>query len=111
VKANKIQRTRLALAMSAVLLTSCIYRIDVQQGNWLKQSAIDQVQVGMTRSQVMFLLGTPTIEDTFHQSRWDYPYYLRHGRSRDIDRRWVIVYFDGDRVARIETDAQLEPAS
>jgi outer membrane protein assembly factor BamE len=108
----KIPLATLALVSVAVLtLAGCIYRIDVQQGNRLDESAIDQVQVGMTRSQVQFLLGTPSIEDAFHQGRWDYPYYLRHGRSRDIDSHWVIVYFENDRVARIEKDAQLDPTS
>ena len=109
------QKNRLArlllIPIAAASLTGCIYRIDVQQGNLLEQSSIDQVQVGMTRSQVQFLLGTPTIEDAFHQGRWDYPYYLRRGRSRDMDTRWVIVYFENDRVARIEKDKVLEPAS
>jgi outer membrane protein assembly factor BamE len=111
VKLKNRLATLALLCIAAVVLAGCIYRIDVQQGNRLDESAIDQVEVGMTRSQVQFLLGTPSVEDAFHQGRWDYPYYLRHGRSRDIDARWVIVYFENDRVARIEKDAQLNPTS
>ena len=88
-----------------------MYRIDIQQGNLIEQADIDQVQVGMTRSQVQFLLGTPMVSDSFHRDRWDYAYYFRQGRSRDIERRWLVVYFDGDRVARIERDLNLAPAS
>jgi outer membrane protein assembly factor BamE len=93
------------------LLGGCIYHIDVQQGNLLDQSAIDQVKVGMTRSQVEFLLGTPTIIDPFHDNRWDYPYYFRQGHSRHVTRRWVIVYFDGDKVVRLDKDATVKPES
>jgi outer membrane protein assembly factor BamE len=100
----------LALAASC-LLAACVYRIDVQQGNLLDESAVEQVQVGMTRSQVQFLLGTPMVADSFHQDRWDYAYSFRRGRSRDMEQRWVIVYFDGDRVARIEKSNRLNPAS
>lgn len=104
------------LAIAAVLLTGlsltgCVYRIDIQQGNLLEQVDIDQIQVGMTRSQVQFLLGTPMVADSFHRDRWDYAYYFRQGRSRDIERRWLVVHFDGDRVARIERDVTLAPAS
>jgi outer membrane protein assembly factor BamE len=93
------------------LAGGCVYRIDIQQGNLIEQTDIDQVQVGMTRSQVQFLLGTPMVSDSFHRDRWDYAYYFRQGRSRDIERRWLVVYFDGDRVARIERDLNLAPAS
>jgi outer membrane protein assembly factor BamE len=101
----------LCLAATALWLAGCIYRIDVQQGNLLEESAVDQVEVGMTRSQVNFLLGTPMVADTFHDDRWDYVYYLRHGRSKEIDKRWLVVYFDGDRVIRIDKNKTLSPAS
>jgi outer membrane protein assembly factor BamE len=99
------------LGLGSLLLSACIYRIDIQQGNLLEQSDIEQVEVGMTRSQVQFLLGTPMVADSFHQDRWDYAYYLKRGRSRDVDRRWIVVYFDEDRVARIERDLNLSPPS
>ena len=91
--------------------SGCIYRMSVQQGNLLESTAVEQVEVGMTKSQVQFLLGTPMVQDTFHENRWDYTYYLQEGRSRDLDRRWLVVYFEGDRVARIERDAELTPDS
>lgn len=94
-----------------LLLSACVYRIDIQQGNVLDEEAIDQVEVGMSRSAVQFLLGTPTVADTFHQERWDYPYYLKRGRSRNIDRRWLVVYFDGDEVVRLDRELTLQPSS
>lgn len=90
-------------------LSACVYRIDVQQGNLLDDEDVGQVQVGMTRSQVQFLLGTPMIADSFHRDRWDYAYYLRRGRSNDVVQRWIVVYFDEDRVARVERDLALQP--
>lgn len=100
-----------AMAPAVLSLSACLYHIDVQQGNVLEQDALDQVQVGMTRSQVQFLLGTPMIADAFHQQRWDYAYYLQEGRSRDIHQRWVVVYFDDDRVVRIDRDLASAPSS
>lgn len=90
-------------------LSACVYRIDVQQGNLLDDEDIGQVEVGMTRSQVQFLLGTPMIADSFHRDRWDYAYYFRRGRSEDIIQRWVVVYFEDDRVARVDRDLALQP--
>jgi len=98
--------------LAAMLLCSaCVYRIDIQQGNLLDESLIEQVEVGMTRSQVQFLLGTPMVSDSFHRNRWDYTYYLKRGRSRDVERRWFIVFFQEDRVVRLDRDAILIPTS
>ena len=92
-----------------VLIAGCVYRLDIQQGNLLEEDAVDQVAVGMSRSAVQFLLGTPMIADAFHQDRWDYAYYLRRGRSREIEKRWVVVRFENDRVAEIERNLTLAP--
>ena len=88
---------------------ACVYRIDIQQGNLLDEESIDQVELGMTRSQVRFLLGTPMIADSFHRDRWDYTYYFRRGRSRDVDQQWLIVYFQEDQVVRIDRDPTVFP--
>ena len=106
-----VQLLRKLLLLSVLALAGCVYRIDIQQGNLVDQENIDQVEVGMSRSAVQFLLGTPMVADSFHQERWDYPYYLKRGRSRDIERRWFIVYFEGDQVVRLERDLTLQPSS
>ena len=41
--------------------------MDIQQGNLLDAEQVDQVEVGMTRSQVRFLLGTPMVIDTLRR--------------------------------------------
>jgi outer membrane protein assembly factor BamE len=99
-----------ALCAGVLFLSACVYRIDIQQGNLLRDSDIDRVQVGMTRSQVQFLLGTPMVADSFHRDRWDYAYYFRHGHSRETQHRWVIVYFENERVAKIEKNVELKPS-
>ena len=102
---------RTSILAAALLLGACIFRINIQQGNLLEESAIDQVAVGMTRSQVQFLLGSPMIEDSFHENRWDYTYYFKQGRSQEIERRWFIVYFEADRVVNLDKPAIIEPPS
>lgn len=94
----------LAIAAATLVTSACIYRVDIQQGNLLESDAVEQVELGMTRSQVQFLLGTPMVADAFHQDRWDYAYFLRRGRSRDVERRWIAVYFEEDRVVGILGD-------
>lgn len=98
-------------AVLAITLAGCIFRIDIQQGNLLDESAIDQVEIGMTQSQVRFLLGTPMVADSFHRNRWDYTYYFKEGKSKDVEQRWLIVHFDEDQVQRIEKDVPIRPST
>ena len=90
----------LALLTACVALTGCVYRMDIQQGNYLDGKAVSQLKVGMTRSQVRYLLGTPMVEDVFNKDRWDYIYYYKHGYVRPVESR-VIVYFQNDKVQHL----------
>lgn len=87
----------------------CVYRANIAQGNLIEQDDLDQVEVGMTRNQVRFLLGTPLIDDPFHQARWDYVYYVRFGRDDAVFKRWVTIIFENDTVAEINKDQELDP--
>jgi len=97
------------LTTTLPLAAGCVYQASLSQGNLLKQSDLDQVKVGMTRSQVRFLLGTPMIDDPFHEERWDYVYYLKVGREKATFKRWVSIYFDGETVREIVDEQELEP--
>ncbi len=91
-----------ALILTAASAAGCVYRMDIQQGNLLDAEQVEQVEIGMTRSQVRFLLGTPMVIDSFDAERWDYVYSLRRGHSRKVERRHLVVWFEGYKVARIE---------
>jgi outer membrane protein assembly factor BamE len=92
----------LIVLLATLWLAGCVYRIPIQQGNFLEPEEIAQVNPGMTRSQVRYLLGTPMVADPFDASRWDYVYYLKRGRIREPQRRHFVVYFEGDKVTRVE---------
>ena len=80
-----------------------VYKINIEQGNIITQDIVDQLEPGMSRRQVRFILGTPLVEDTFNQDRWDYPYEIKLGE--DIIRRaMVTVHFDGDRLVDVKGD-------
>ncbi len=94
--------TAIALGL---LASGCVYRVNIAQGNYLEAKMLDQVQLGMTRSQVRYVLGTPMISDPFHPDRWDYLYYFKDGKTRSLDTRLVVVYFADEKVAKIDKPA------
>jgi outer membrane protein assembly factor BamE len=80
-----------------------VYKIDINQGNYLSQDMVDKLKPGMTKQQVKLVLGTPLITSAFRDNRWDYVYeFTRQGKVRE--HRKFTVYFDHDRLARWEGD-------
>jgi outer membrane protein assembly factor BamE len=105
---------RKILVFALIFLTlafgsGCVYRANISQGNLIKQEDLDQVEVGMTRNQVRFLLGTPLVDDPFHQALWDYVYFVRIGRNPATFKRWVTIVFEGDIVTELNEDQELDP--
>ena len=91
------------------LASGCVYRAAISQGNLIEQEDLDQVEIGMTKSQVRFLLGTAMIDDPFSRDRWDYVYYLRIKRQTAVSKRWVSVFFVDEIVSEIRKDQELSP--
>jgi outer membrane protein assembly factor BamE len=90
------------LAVGAFLSSGCVYKMNIQQGNYLVADSVSQLKEGMTRSQVRFLLGTPMVPDAFDESRWDYYYFFSSRKFKEPLKRRLTVYFEEDKVQRIE---------
>lgn len=84
------------------------HRIDIQQGNIITQEDVNQLHTGMNRKQVLFVMGSPIVADTFHQDRWDYYYSLSKGHDQQPTVH-VSLLFSADRLIRIDGDLQPKP--
>ena len=80
-----------------------IYRIDIKQGNIIDQEMINELRPNMTKRQVLYILGSPMLTDTFHKQRWDYVYSLRE-KGEPTDQKTMTLYFEGENLSRIEGD-------
>jgi outer membrane protein assembly factor BamE len=105
----------LLITLAIACLSACsfvgfpgVYKIDVEQGNIVTQEMADQLKPGMSRRQVRFILGTPLVEDTFNQDRWDYPYVKRNGNNI-LSEASLTVLFEGDSLVEVTGD-YLPPA-
>jgi outer membrane protein assembly factor BamE len=86
-----------------------VYRMEIQQGNYISQEAVSQLKLGMTKEQVRFVLGTPLVADIFHENRWDYVYRRQRANSREVEERRVSVFFEGEKLVRLEGDVMPSP--
>jgi outer membrane protein assembly factor BamE len=98
-------RFRWFLLLALLPLAGCgaIYKLDVQQGNLFDQATVDTLKPGMTKRQVLLVMGSPSIVSPFNQDRWDYISTMRVGRG-EMETRDLILHFEGDALARIEGD-------
>jgi len=102
-----MKKVFLTLALLAGLtLTACtkivpIHREDVQQGNLISQQQVNQLKMGMSKSQVSQILGEPVLQSTFDPNRWNYAYSLQPGDG-PYQEKHAILYFKNDRLYKVE---------
>ena len=78
-----------------------VYRINVEQGNVVTKEMAEQLRPGLNRRQVRYIMGTPLIEDSFHEDRWDYRYLLRNG-NEVLSETHLTLWFEEDELVRVE---------
>ncbi len=95
----------LLACLFAISLVGCgvVYKVDVYQGNLLDPEAVAQVKPGLSKHQVRSLLGSPSVADPFHASRWDYVSTVSH-RGSPTEIKNLTLNFDGDVLASMEGD-------
>jgi outer membrane protein assembly factor BamE len=101
---------RLACLLAALcFLPGCnylVYKMDVQQGNFVTQDVVARVKTGMTKAEVRQVLGTPLIADVFHANRWDY-YFSSEKSGRVVgDRTLLSIFFENDKVVAIKGEGR-----
>ncbi len=104
--------TRLLLLLISAPLISCstisdhipgVYRLDIEQGNIIDQTIIDELRPNMTKRQVLYILGSPMLIDVFHQKRWDYIYSKQTGSDTRQQQR-ISLFFEDDTLVGVQGD-------
>lgn len=108
VQCKRMLKRLIILPFFSIILPACsvgdlpfVYKIDVQQGNVYTQEMISQVQLGMNKTQVQGIMGTPLLTDVFDVNRWDYYTSDQFGREPREQER-LTLFFDNDQLAHVE---------
>ena len=95
----------ITLLLSILLLSSCsiprIFQVVISQGNLVDQEMLDKLEIGMTESQVKFVMGTPLISDTFYPNRWDYFTSVTQGEN-SYTKQKITLYFKDNKLVSWE---------
>lgn len=93
-----------ATLVFGLLGTGCVHTIDLPQGTPMTQTKVSKVKVGMTKNQVLYVLGSPALKDALSPNRWDYLYDYKAGTDgrragkQDIKNasQYLSIYFDNN---------------
>ncbi|MDF3054143.1 MAG: hypothetical protein K0Q74_50 [Gammaproteobacteria bacterium] len=87
-----------------VLLTACSlttpYQPNIQQGNLISEHMVSQLKVGMSKEQVIHILGAPILSNAFDNSHWAYAYTFQQ-KGGPITKKHLDLYFQGNQLTRI----------
>lgn len=113
-KEVKIMRLKHIAFLSLVFagLTGCsmanklVYRIDINQGNYIEQNAVTKLKFGMTKEQVNFLLGPPMLIEAGYPNTWYYVQWLKPGHGDAKKKELTVNFNDDERLIGISGDFQ-----
>jgi len=92
----------LALTYFTLFLNGCaVYKPEVQQGNALNKEDVAQLSRGMSREEVISILGNPLLQDNFRADRWDYVYYDGKGKSQR-NKQNLTLFFKNDQLVQVK---------
>lgn len=94
------------IALCALIpLTGCgmLYKLDIQQGNLFDKEQVETLKPGMSKRQVLLVMGSPSIISPFEHDRWDYVSSMKRGRGK-MESKDLVLFFENESLARIEGD-------
>ncbi len=94
-------RMLLAALTLSLLLTGCITRMDIEQGNILPEDLVHKIHPGMSEEQVKNVLGNPVLVNTFNNNRLDYVYTYRPGHA-EMTEKYMTLTFRNHRLTKID---------
>ena len=103
--------TLLITIITIFFLNSCassFYQVPIAQGNIVSIDMLSKLEKGLTKAQVQYIMGTPSIKDPFDSSKWDYIGYEIIGNEllREIH---YSLYFQGEKlnkwIKKIDSDS------
>ncbi|KUJ00137.1 outer membrane protein assembly factor BamE [Vibrio sp. MEBiC08052] len=96
----QFKKSLITASLAILVLSGCssvtdmlVYRIDINQGNYVDQQEVDQLKFGMTKQQVRYVLGSPMLVENGYPDTWYYIYHHVSGHEDPVQKN-LIVKFD-----------------
>ncbi|MFP4138005.1 MAG: outer membrane protein assembly factor BamE [Halomonas sp.] len=106
-KLTRIVTLTAALALASGCSYFGVYKRDIPQGNLVTAEMVEQLRPGMTRDDVVSVMGRPLLEAPFDADQWDYVYQVDKAGA-DVERRRVTLTFDAGQLVDIQREGDFD---
>jgi len=89
------------ILLSCLLLASCLYRPNIQQGNIITDQQVKKLHTGMSRTQVKDIMGEPVMSQPLVKNRINYIYTFQHAHDKMVQKQLILTFYQ-DKLIRIE---------
>ena len=89
--------TFIVTIITIFFLNSCasnFYQVPIAQGNIISIEMLSKLEKGLTKVQVQYIMGTPSVKDPFDSSRWDYIGYEIIGNDLLREVHYSLLFQD-----------------
>ena len=74
------------------------YIIPLDQGRMLDSERFEEIDVGLTKEQIIYLIGKPPLESPFIENQWNYIYF----NNTDVKKQKTLsIHFKNEKVFEI----------
>ncbi len=100
----------IALPLAISTLTGCslleklVYRIDINQGNYVEQEAVETLKFGMTKEQVRFVMGSPMLVENGYPDTWYYIYHHTEGHKDSVQKDLIVNFNNSGQLVEVKGD-------
>ncbi|WP_161157312.1 outer membrane protein assembly factor BamE [Vibrio eleionomae] len=100
----------IALPLAVTALSGCsvverlVYRIDINQGNYIEQSEVNQLKFGMSKEQVRYVLGSPMLVENGYPNTWYYIYHHKPGHGDVVQKNLIVNFNNSGKLVKIAGD-------
>jgi len=79
-----------------------VHKNSVNQGSVIRQEKLDLINIGMTKKEIVSIIGSPSINDPFHSNQWDYIHHSKLTDNSILNFR-VTLFFNNQKLEKIDT--------
>ncbi|MFD2179807.1 outer membrane protein assembly factor BamE [Veronia pacifica] len=94
----------LAALSGCTVFDKLVYRIDINQGNFLDASAVKELKVGMTKEQVQYLLGPPMLVENGYPNTWYFVQWQQPSHSKAEKKTMILEFNDKSQLVSMKGD-------
>jgi len=99
-----------ATIITFFVLNSCasnFYQVPIAQGNIISKSMLSKLEIGLSKVQVQYIMGTPSIKDPFDLNRWDYVGFQIVGDTTSREVHHTLIFEEDKLVSWIKKKGKL----